>query len=190
VRVLVVEDDALLSDAIARDTARAGHDVQTAPTVNAAIFALEARPDLVIVDVKLPDGSGIDVARAALERRPAPTVVAISGRASPPEAFTLAQLGVRGYLAKPFELGEFRELIAHVIGRAPSIDPYARAQVGVAHIHTVQDQVKKAMLEQALAECDANFVDVARKLGVTRQAVQQMVERYELKQWARGLRDA
>jgi len=96
------------------------------------------------------------------------------------EAFELARLGVRGYLAKPFTLGELRDIVEQAVNAAPQLESVAQQEVGHTPILTVQDRVKKAMLLQALELWDGNYVKTASSLGVTRQAVQQMVKRYEI----------
>jgi len=186
-RILIVEAEDALREAIALDAegwAFGSHDalgvVSTAGSASEAAALLEHDPELLLVDVRIDGGAGLDLLRAASARPLAPSCLAMSGHATADEAFELARLGVRGYLAKPFTLGELRELVSEAVNTAPSIDALATAQVGHVPILTVQDQVKKAMLQQALARSDGNYVKTARALGVTRQAVQQMVRRYEL----------
>ena len=53
-------------------------------------------------------------------------------------------------------------------------------QVGFRHIHAVQDEVKRAMLKRALQLESGNISHAARRLGITRAAVQQMIDRFEL----------
>lgn len=190
-RLLVVEDDPQLRGAIveasegwrfelAPDRRVRFEEIDEADDVDEGIAMLEHRPDLVLVDVRLGAGSGLSVARAAAEMHPAPLLLAMSGQASAGEAFALAQTGVRGYLAKPFDLTQLRATIDGVLQEPPSLDPHIKAQVGQVYIHTVQDNVRRAMVEQALARSGGNFVHAARLLGVSRQAVQQMVDRLGL----------
>jgi len=190
-RLLVVEDDEVLRAAIVEasrcwevelepDRAIGFDEILEADNVDDGVALLARRPDLVLVDVRLHAGSGLSVARAASEMHPTPLVLAMSGHASAGEAFSLAQSGVRGYLAKPFDLTELRAAVQGVLREPPRLEPHVKAQVGQVYIHTVQDQVRRAMVEQALARSDGNFVHAARLLGVTRQAVQQMVDRLGL----------
>jgi FixJ family two-component response regulator len=74
--------------------------------------ALLAPPlDLVIADVRLPDGQGHQVLRAAMALSPIPVLVAISGKASASEAFSLARSGAVAFLEKPFGLAELERLL-------------------------------------------------------------------------------
>jgi DNA-binding NtrC family response regulator len=101
-RVLVVEDDPGLCDAVSRLLEGVVPEVRQAQSAEQAFAALEAAPDLVITDLRLRGVSAFPVVEAALRRRPPPVVVAMSGQASAEESFRLGQLGVRAYLPKPF----------------------------------------------------------------------------------------
>lgn len=193
-RTLLVEDDIPLREAI-REAASAWKvrvpdggreremslgEIRTAETVLGAVTELEHRFDLLIVDVKLGSESGIDIVRHARTLTWVPTILAISGKATATEAFELAALGVRGYLGKPFDLRELRAAIEAVLSSPPDLEPTAQAQVGHRHIHAVQDEVKLAMLKRALQLENNNLTRAARRLGITRTAVQQMLDRFGL----------
>ena len=189
VRVLVVEDDAELRAAIIRDTrvwptrvlaGVASVEIDEAEDEASAIALLSNEPALVVLDVSLRPGNGIAVVDAARSLRPVPVFVAISGTASAAEGFALAERGVRAYLSKPFTTDELRETVRRALQSEPDPAPDAAALVGIHTLHTVQDRVRKEMLEDALARTDWNYAQSARLLGVTRQAIQQMVRRFEL----------
>jgi DNA-binding NarL/FixJ family response regulator len=111
-RVLIVDDDAPLRRALSRFFRNAALDVCEAKSVFEAEKLLGGAPDLVITDVRLPDGSGRRVVEVANQQRPAPVIVAMSGLASAREAFALAQSGARIYLTKPFAERELVDGIA------------------------------------------------------------------------------
>lgn len=175
-RVLVVEDDKSLCAAIARVAAQWGDEVLQAHSVAEALALLERDPILLIVDVRLPDGDCLQVVETAAQRRPTPTMVAVSGEASPEESFRLAQAGVRAYLQKPLGVDELTRQVEAVLREPPKIEPLAVAAVGHRPMRVVQTDVRRAMVDQALARAHGNRSEAARLLDVTRQAVQQMVQ--------------
>ena len=69
-RILVVDDDPGLSEVLALLLEREGYAVDSARTVKAAFERLGANPELVITDLKLPDGTGLDVIAGVRARRP------------------------------------------------------------------------------------------------------------------------
>ncbi len=179
-RALLVEDDDVLGRAIQRTLEEWGNSVTWCKTLADALRAASSAPDLVVMDVGLPDGSGVTLAEALSTQRPAPLVVAMSGRASASEAFRLGALGVRGYLPKPVSFAELVATIDSLLERAPDLSPLLVASVGKRRFQDVQEQVRRTMTEQALALANGNRTEAARLLGVTRQAVQQLIRNLEI----------
>ncbi len=177
-RALLIEDDNSLRDAIGRVVAGWG-DVELfgAGTVAEALdlLARAPPPDLVITDVRLPDASAFEVLEVSRQLSPAPIVVAISGKAAPDEAFHLAQAGVRAYLAKPFTIRELEAAVNRARSEAPDIKPMVVAAVGQVPMLELQREVRREMMKEALAQTEGSRSGAARLLGVTRQAVQQML---------------
>lgn len=124
-RALVLEDDDPLRRTLARLLRSWNTEVVEAKTVAEATRLLAThRPELVITDVRLPDGTGAALAEAAAGCSPRPLVVAMSGLASAGEAFALAQCGVRIYLTKPFAPQELVHGIAELLqAGAPAQQP-------------------------------------------------------------------
>jgi DNA-binding NtrC family response regulator len=174
-RVLVVEDNAPLRLAIARLVRGWGARAIEAGSAREALARLAPPPDLIISDVRLPDGSAFSVFEAASRLWPKPLAVAISGEASPDEAFRLARMGVGAYLAKPLSLEELGAAVEAVRTAPPSLDPMVSACVGRLSLHEVQDRMRHVMLHQALALTDGSRSGAARLLDVSRQAVQQIL---------------
>jgi DNA-binding NarL/FixJ family response regulator len=107
-RALIVDDNEALCRALARLIASWGGQVSTAGTLKNAAALLDPAPDLIVCDVRLPDGNGRTLFERALRIEPQPLLLAISGRATGREVFELARMGVHGFLDKPFELGELQ----------------------------------------------------------------------------------
>jgi len=174
-RVLVVEDNVPLRAAIARLARGWGARAIEAGSAREALALLSPPPDLIISDVRLPDESAFCVFEAASLLWPKPLAVAISGKASPDEAFRLAQMGVGAYLAKPMSLEELTAAVEAVRTAPPSLDPMVSACVGQLSLHEVQDRMRHVMLHQALALTEGSRSGAARLLDVSRQAVQQIL---------------
>jgi|KBSSwiStaDraftv2_1062776.scaffolds.fasta_scaffold434230_1 CheY-like chemotaxis protein len=120
-RVLVVEDEADLVATYERLLRRHGYRVVSAGSREAALAALKAElPDLLISDLRLPDGDGLDVVRAA-RALPTPTlVIVVSGVASSESRDAALAAGASAVLAKPFSTEAFTKLIQSVLPPAVS----------------------------------------------------------------------
>jgi len=114
-RVLLVEDEAKLRRVIARNLTGRGLDVSEAATVAEALQALNSDlPDLILLDINLPDRSGWDVLRDLQRRRiSVPTIVVSAVRVSQGR---LDEFHPMAYLPKPFPIDALLRL---VLGSAP-----------------------------------------------------------------------
>ena len=106
-RILLVEDDRLISSGLALALRRAGHAVEPAETAKCAQDAIGSRAfDLVILDLGLPDGSGLDVLQSARSSGRSLFVMIVSGRDAIADRIQGLNLGADDYITKPFELSE------------------------------------------------------------------------------------
>lgn len=178
--VLVVEDDLSLRTTLVHALAERFPGVASAATVSEAhaILGGPAPPDLLVLDVELPDGSALDVVKAAAELPTAPVIVAMSGTARPTQSFELARLGVRAYLPKPLDLDRLEAAIDAAAATPPDLRPQLRAVVGHRPIHEVEDEVRATMLREALGRARGSRRKAAQLLAVSRQLVQHMLRRY------------
>lgn len=174
-RVLVVEDDASLRAAIAGAVRSWGPQVLEAGTARQAKALLAPVPDLIIIDIRLPDEPAFAVLEAVSKLWPVPITIAMSGRASPGEAFRLARLGVRAYLAKPFSIEDLNATVEAARRDTPMLDPSVTDFVGRVPLRVLQNKVRDVMVRQALALTGGSRSGAARLLAVSRQAVQQIL---------------
>lgn len=180
IRVLIVEDHKPLREALARAARGWGAEVLEAGTVAEASEQLAKHPDLVIVDVALPDGSARPVVEQAVALRPAAAIIAMSGQASAEEAFELARLGARRYLPKPISLEDLTRAVEGALQDRPDLRPVVAAHVGNTPMRQVLERVRGVMVDEALAREHGSRSGAARRLGVSRQAVQQAVRLLDL----------
>src|SRR5512132_688777 len=117
VRVLIVDDHSLFIDAIrpiVEDLG--GSEVAVATSGAAAIDLARANaPDLALVDIGLPDRSGLSVAAEILSMFPDATVVALTGLEDVSLAREAAKIGLKGYLSKDVSLDQFRSSLRNIL---------------------------------------------------------------------------
>ena len=167
-RILVVDDDAPVRREVCRALRSRGYEVVEAPTVAAALELIRARFDLIVLDVRLPDGCGVDVARAASEMVPAPLIVAMSGEASAQEAFGLAELGAVQFVTKPFSVDELLKAIERASMPDSRFRALIKTYVGRENMLEVQESVHATMVREAIAMSGGNLADAAKILGMCR----------------------
>src|SRR5436190_6525776 len=101
-RILLVDDEVAIQRAVAPLLRGRGYDVQVAGTGALALDAVEGwRPDLVLLDLGLPDLDGIEICRRIRSRSRVPIVV-LSARGSEPDKVHALDLGADDYVTKPF----------------------------------------------------------------------------------------
>jgi len=116
-RVLVVEDEADISDSLAYALRASGYEVLVADRGASALEALDRfLPDLVLLDLMLPDMSGIDICRRLRNSKSPhqPAVIILSARAQEVDRVVGFEIGADDYVAKPFSI---RELMLRIEAR-------------------------------------------------------------------------
>ena len=118
-RVLVVEDDSLLSQGLTRVLTRAGHAVDQAETGVQADKALRSTAyALVVLDIGLPDIDGFEVLRRLRARHSASNVLILTARDAVEDRVHGLDLGADDYLTKPFSITEFEARVRALLRRA------------------------------------------------------------------------
>jgi DNA-binding NtrC family response regulator len=112
-RVLVTDDDPLLRWALSARLEELGLEVIEAGTVQRTLER-EGEADLVILDVRLPDGNGLDAASRILARRPQRPLLLMTAFATPELAAEAARAGVRHCIEKPFDM----DVVARIVDDA------------------------------------------------------------------------
>ena len=116
-RILVVDDERSLREMLSIVLGREGYEVTTAEGVGAALDQIRTGPppDLLISDLRMPDGSGVDVLRALKERSPASVGLLLTAFASADTAVEAMRLGAVDYLTKPFDVADLKQRVARYL---------------------------------------------------------------------------
>jgi DNA-binding NarL/FixJ family response regulator len=133
IRVVIVDDHPMVLEAIRKRLKRAGIKVLGAATEGAAVLRLlqKHQPDVLILDLRLPDMSGIEVSRRVRTSFPEIAVLVLTGYEDLASQRALLRIGVRGYLHKTVPGGEFLAAVQAVAqGRTIVWSSQAAAAVG------------------------------------------------------------
>jgi len=131
IRVMVVDDHPMWRDAVARDLAEAGYDVvaTAADGAQALRVAGAARPDVVVLDLQLPDASGVEVTRGLRAACPAARVLVLSASGEQQDVLDAVKAGAVGYLLKSAALPEFLDAVRRTADGDPVFTPGLAALV-------------------------------------------------------------
>ncbi|HWK47587.1 MAG TPA: ActR/PrrA/RegA family redox response regulator transcription factor [Stellaceae bacterium] len=167
--LLIVDDDAPLCQRLARAMERRGFIVATADSVATGVAQASAEPPaFAVVDLRLGDGSGLDVVAALRAGRPAARIVMLTGYGNIATAVAAVKAGAIDYLPKPADADAVeRALLAHATTLpAPPEDPMSADRVRWEHIQRVFEQ------------CDRNVSETARRLKMHRRTLQRILSKH------------
>ena len=117
-RILIVEDDNMLAKVIGDNLRFAGYEISAASDGHEAVARLRTfQPDLVLLDLMLPDRSGFDLCGVLRQGGRTPVVI-LSARAQKADKLRGLKLGADDYLTKPFDLDELLARIQAVLRRS------------------------------------------------------------------------
>jgi two-component system, OmpR family, KDP operon response regulator KdpE len=158
-RVLVVDDEPQILRALRINLHARGYDVDTAPHGQAALATAGRRPpDLVVLDLGLPDMEGVEVIRGLRGWSRAPIIV-LSGRAGSTDKVEALDAGADDYVTKPFNIDELFARLRAVSRRITDVDDISEINIGdhvvdlARHVVTGQDgEVRLTPTEWQLLE--------------------------------------
>jgi DNA-binding response OmpR family regulator len=119
--ILLVDDEADLLATYERLLRRRGYRIVSTGSCRDGLAIIEREPlALVVTDLRLPDGNGVDIVRAARgTATPTPSIV-VTGFASEASRAIALAAGASGYLAKPFGASAFMSLVGGILGAPPA----------------------------------------------------------------------
>ena len=116
-RVMVIDDEASIRDLLSKTLVLAEYDVDVSPDGRSALEQMRLHPyDLLIADLKLPDIDGLTVIREARRYKSDLPIIIITGFSTESMAIEAVNLGVSGYLTKPFRVPEVLKAASKALG--------------------------------------------------------------------------
>ena len=162
-----MEDDRRVSAVMVSMLQRRGYEVEHAATATAA---LEAAPcDLVLLDMNLPDGDGLDVCRALRARNEQVGIIAVTARGEERDRITGLRVGADDYVVKPFSMAELEARIEALLRRSVRLPAPAReiAEIGPLRIDLAARTVHLDDVPIALTRKEFDVLaSLARQPGV------------------------
>ena len=164
--LLVVDDDAVLLERMSRAMAERGFEVRSSKTAAKALALIsEAPPAFAVVDLRLIDGSGLDLIAALREARPTSRIIMLTGYGNLPTVVNAVKLGAVDYLTKPADADEVTDALL-----AP---PNAHAS---APGHPMSPDRARWIHIQAVFEAyNRNISETARRLNMHRRTLQRIL---------------
>jgi DNA-binding response OmpR family regulator len=189
-KLLVVEDDTLIAGSLARALTSRGYATSIAATIaEAEELIAHQPPDLVLLDLGLPDGDGIDLASRVVSRHPDLPIIAVTARADELDVVIGLEAGTVDYVTKPFRLAELLARIsAHlrlVGGRRLETGRVAtRREVGDLIVDTAARIVTVAGSEISLRPREFDLLErLAREPGTVLRREQLIDEVWDENWW-------
>jgi two-component system response regulator RegA len=168
--VLIVEDDERLRLRLAKALDLRGFDVRVAASAAEAEAALAVEtPECVVLDLKMPDGTGLDLIPRFKQADPETRIVVLTGYGSIATAMEAVRRGATDYLTKPADADD----IVAAFGRTESSNgadaPFRPMSL---------DRVEWEHINRVLLETQHNISEAARRLGIHRRSLQRKLAKH------------
>lgn len=172
-RFLLVDDDQVFRERLARALVRRGFAVETAGGYDEAITRLGEDPpiDRAVIDLRMPGPNGLELLRDLQLRSPDTKVVVLTGYGSIATAVDAVKLGAINYLPKPADADDV--IAAFARGEKPAlsgpVEPYDAPSLARTEWEHIQ---------RVLSDCGGNISEAARRLGIHRRSLQRKLQKY------------
>ena len=150
IKVLLVEDDDEMRIMLGDFISRMGVGIRTARDVPAALRTIQTESppfNIVMTDLRLPGGTGMDVVKAAHARSPESLVTIVTGYASLETAIEAIRLGAYDYITKPFSLDEIGVQVRNMVERVALSRENARLSIRLQELYRELDQLQAERVE-------------------------------------------
>jgi two-component system response regulator RegA len=175
--LLLVDDDEAFRERMARAMRTRGFEVWTADGRDSALReAATHRPDVAIIDLRLPSASGHEVARGIAAASPETRLVILTGYGSIASAVEAIQSGVDQYLSKPLDADELVAAIDKLERGRP--DPPFTSLFVPAEGTPSLARAEWEHIQRVLGDSGGNVSEAARRLGIARRTLQLKLKKY------------
>ena len=164
-KILIVDDEQSMRDVLSIMLKRAGYGVTVANDAEEAIAEINKEIfDLVITDLKMPKGSGLDVLKAVKSSSPESVVLMITAFASTESAVEAMKLGAYDFLTKPFQVDEVQHIIRNAL---------ERRRLSQENVLLKREMVSQSSFERIIGRSEAmqKVFDIVRKVADTKSNV-------------------
>ncbi|SBT47084.1 response regulator [Micromonospora auratinigra] len=187
-RVMVVDDHPMWREGVARDLTEAGYQVvaTSGEGRQAVRVAPAARPDVVVLDLQLPDVSGVEVVRGLRAALPEVRVLMLSASGEPQSVLDAVKAGATGYLVKSAGPAEFLDAVRRTAAGEPVFTPglaglvlgeYRRLAAGPVTAHDEAPRLTDRETEVLrLVAKGLSYRQIAERLGLSHRTVQNHVQ--------------
>ena len=179
-RTLLVDDHALFRDGVASLLLAWGHEVvgQASDGGEAIQLVDETAPDVVLMDVRMPNVSGLDATARIKERHPEVAIVMLTVSEDEADLFRAIKAGAQGYLLKNLEAPQLRTMLEGVARGEPAITPATAARIIDEFLRTpssnppaVQRLTERELEVLKLVTAGQRNREIAAELGISENTV-------------------
>jgi len=168
-RLLIVDDDRRFCDRLARAMEQRGYSVTRAYAVAEGLEAAgRLRPAYAVVDLRLGDGSGLEIVRALRTQRGESRIVVLTGYGNIATAVAAVKIGAADYLPKPADADQVE---AALLGGANLLPPPPEQPMRA-------DRVRWEHIQRVYEQCGRNVSETARRLGMHRRTLQRILAKH------------
>jgi two-component system response regulator MprA len=190
-RVLVVEDDEHVREAVARALRLEGYDVQTVNDGNEALLRIDdAAPDVIVLDVLMPGTDGLAVCRILRERGNHTPVLMLTARHEVSDRVAGLDAGADDYLVKPFALDELLARLRALLRRASVTGGQEELRVGDLVLDPQRRQAWRGSRELDLTKTEFDLLELLMfnaGIVVTRDTIYERIWGYDFETSSKSL---
>jgi len=163
---LIVEDDDAFRDRLSSTLARLSFIVTKAQSVQEARGSIERQPPaFAVIDLRLQDGSGLELAETLHQARPGHRSIILTGYGTLPMAVSAMKVGVQNVLTKPADIEDIVNALTAEPGKMPMAPEHP----------TPPDQVRWDHIQSVFELCNRNVSETARQLKMHRRTLQRIL---------------